>query len=129
MTYPNSRTIGYSFGTSGGINDLLNRVDTIQDTTSGTTNLASYTYLGLGTVVRIAYPQPSVWLDLWGGTSGDFAGLDLFNRIIDQRWQNNTGGTPVDIDRYKYGYDLNSNRQYKANVVGTAAIGSGLDEY
>jgi len=129
LTYPNLRTIAYYFGTSGGMNDLLNRVDTIQDTTSGTVDLASYTYLGLGTVVRIAYPQPSVWLDLWGGTSGVFNGLDLFNRVIDQRWQNNTGGTPVDIDRYKYGYDFNSNRQYKANVVGTANVAAGLDEY
>jgi RHS repeat-associated protein len=129
LIYPNLRNIAYSFGTSGGMNDLLNRVDTIQDTTSGTTNLASYTYLGLGTVVRITYPQPSVWLDLWGGSSGVFAGLDLFNRVIDQRWQNNTGGTPVDIDRYRYGYDFNSNRQYKANVVGTANVAAGLDEY
>ena len=31
--------------------------------------------------------QPSVMLDLWGGTSGTFNGFDLFNRIIDQRWE------------------------------------------
>jgi YD repeat-containing protein len=74
-----------------------------------------------------AYPQPSVWLDLWGGTSGTFNGLDQFNRIIDQRWQNNITGTAADIDRYQYGYDQDSNRTYKANVVGTAAVG-GLDE-
>ncbi len=130
LIYPDgTKTIAYSFGTSGGMNDLLNRVDTIQDTSGGTVNLASYAYLGLGTVVRIIYPQPGVWLDLWGGASGVFAGLDLFNRITDQRWQNNITGTPVDIDRYKYGYDLNSNRQYKANVVGTANVPAGLDEY
>jgi YD repeat-containing protein len=87
LTYPNGRTIGYSYGTSGGMNDYLNRIDTIQDTTSGTTDLASYMYLGLGTVIRINYPQPSVMLDLWGGTSGAFNGFDLFNRIIDQRWE------------------------------------------
>ncbi len=129
LTYPNLRTIAYYFGTSGGMNDRLNRVDTIQDTTGATVNLASYAYLGLRTVVRITYPQPSVWLDLWGGTSGVFAGLDLFNRIIDQRWQNNITGTPADIDRYKYGYDFNSNRQWKANLVGTANVAAGLDEY
>jgi RHS repeat-associated protein len=129
LTYPNSRVITYSYGTSGGVNDLLNRVDTIQDTTSGTTDLASYTYLGLGTVVRIQYPEPSVWLDLWGGTSGTFNGLDLFNRVIDQRWQSDITGTPADIDRYQYGYDQNSNRLYKANVVGTPIVSGGLDEF
>jgi RHS repeat-associated protein len=66
---------------------------------------------------------------LWGGTSGTFAGLDLFSRIIDQRWQNDITGTPADIDRYKYGYDLNSNRLWKGNVVGTAAVTAGLDEF
>ena len=79
---------------------------------------------------RIADPRLSVWLDLWGGTSGTFAGLDQFNRVIDQRWtsassvesQNQVTTTPTDIDRYQYGYDQNSNRLYKANVVGTAAV-------
>jgi YD repeat-containing protein len=86
LTYPNGRTISYSYGTGGGMNDYLNRIDTIQDTTSGTTDLASYTYLGASTVIQILYSEPSVSLDLWGGTSGVFAGLDQFNRIIDQRW-------------------------------------------
>jgi len=80
-------------------------------------------------IIRIDYPQPAVRLDLWGGTGGTFAGLDRFNRVVDQRWQNNTSGTPADIDRYQYGYDRDSNRQYKANVVGTPAVAGGLDEY
>jgi hypothetical protein len=33
-----------------------------------------------------------------------------------------------DLDRYKYGYDQNSNRQWKQNVVATSA-GKALDEY
>jgi RHS repeat-associated protein len=129
LTYPNGRTISYSFGTTGGMSDYLNRVDAINDTSSGTTTLASYTYLGAGTVIRITHPEPNVWLGLWGGTSGTFSGLDQFNRVIDQRWQNNITGTPTDIDRYQYGYDQNSNRLYKANVVGTAAVTAGLDEF
>jgi len=129
LIYPNGRIITYSYSTSGGINDRLNRVDTLRDTTSGTTDLASYTYLGLDTVVRITYPQPEAWLDLWGGTSGLFAGLDQFNRVIDQRWQNGITGTPVDIDRYQYGYDQDSNRLYKANIVGTPIVTGGLDEF
>jgi RHS repeat-associated protein len=80
-------------------------------------------------IVRIDYPQSGVRLDLWGGTSGAFAGLDRFGRVTDQRWQNNTASTPADIDRYQYGYDRDSNRQYKANVVGTPVVSGGLDEY
>jgi len=74
-------------------------------------------------IIRIDYPQPSVRLDLWGGTSGTFDGIDRFGRTVDQHWQNNTNTTPVDIDRYKYGYDQDSNRLWKQNTVG-----SGFDE-
>jgi hypothetical protein len=119
VTYPNGRVISFIY--AAGRDTNLSRVTTIQDPSAV---LARYTYLGLGTVVRIAYPQPLVWLDLWGGTSGIFSGLDLFNRIIDQRWQNNTAGTPTDIDRYQYGYDQDSNRLWKANLMTT-----GLDEF
>ena len=36
-------------------------------------------------------------------------------------------GLPMsDLDRYQYGYDQNSNRLWKANVVGTAAVTAGL---
>ena len=119
VTYPNGRVISYIY--AAGRDTNLNRVTTIQDPSAV---LARYTYLGLGTIVRIAYPQPLVWLDLWGGTSGVFSGLDLFNRIIDQRWQNNTASTPTDIDRYQYGYDQASNRLWKANLMTT-----GLDEF
>jgi hypothetical protein len=90
FTYPNGRVITLSYGTSGGMNDYLNRIDTIQDTTSGTTNLASYVYMGIGMVVQVIYSEPGVQLDLWGGASGVFSGLDLFNRIIDQRWETTT---------------------------------------
>jgi RHS repeat-associated protein len=79
-------------------------------------------------IIRIDYPEPSVRLDLWGGASGTFAGIDRFNRVTDQRWQNDTSSTPTDIDRYQYGYDRDSNRTWKANVVGTPAVSGGLDE-
>ena len=118
LTYPNGRVVNYVY--NSGMDATLNRVSAIYDVTTSV-NLAAYTYLGLNTVIRITYAEPSVWLDLWGGTSGTFNGLDLFNRIIDQLWQNSSSTA---LDQYKYGYDLNSNRQWKQNVVGTA-----LDEY
>lgn len=48
--------------------------------------------------------------------------------MIDTHWQNSITGTAADINRYKYGYDLNSNRQWKQNVVSSAASVP-LDEY
>jgi RHS repeat-associated protein len=57
------------------------------------------------------------------------SGRYMFNRVTDQRWQNNITATPTDIDRYQYGYDQNSNRTYKGNVVGTPVVTGGLDEY
>ncbi len=87
-------------------------------------------------IIRIDYPEAQVRLDLWGGVSGTFAGIDRFNRVIDQRWtstssvesQNNVTTTPADIDRYQYGYDRDSNRVWKKNVVADAASVP-LDEY
>jgi YD repeat-containing protein len=80
-------------------------------------------------IIRIDYQQPDVMLDLWGGTTATFDGIDRFDRVIDQRWVN-YAGSPADIDRYKYGYDRNSNRQWKENTV-SKAMGSPvyLDEY
>jgi hypothetical protein len=87
--------------------------------------LAGYDYIGENTVVRVDVVKADdstsgLTLDLWGGTTGTFNGLDRFNRIIDQRWIYN--GT--DVDRFKYGYDRNSNRQWKENTV-SKSIGSG----
>ncbi len=87
-------------------------------------------------IIRIDYPEAQSRLDLWGGVSGTFAGVDRFNRVIDQRWtstssvesQNNVTTTPADIDRYQYGYDRDSNRVWKKNVVADAASVP-LDEF
>jgi len=122
LTYPNGRLLDYDYGSSGGLNDRLNRLGALVDDATSV-SLAGYTYLGAGTVVRIDYAQPGVRLDLWGGTSGTFNGWDGFGRIVDQRWVT-TGGSPTDLDRYKYGYDRDSNRLWKQNTVG-----SGRDEF
>jgi RHS repeat-associated protein len=120
LTYPNSRVIDGDYGSSGSLDDRLNRIAAIKD---GSTSLAAYTCLGAGAVVRIDYTEPDVMLDLWGGTSGQFDGFDRYGRVIDQRWKY-YGGTSADRDRYTYGYDRNSNRQWKQNTVGST-----LDEF
>jgi hypothetical protein len=83
--------------------DLLSRVDAITD---GATTLASYSYLGGSTVIRREHPQPQVRLDLWGGTTGTYAGVDGFGRVVDQGWVNYN--TSTDLDRCHYAYDRNS---------------------
>jgi len=119
LSYPSSRVINYVYGS--GMDSALNRITSIQDN-STSVNLATYTYLGLNTVIRVDYSQPQVRLDLWGGTSGTFNGLDLFNNVIDQRWLSYS--TSADLDRYQYGYDQDSNCSWRANTVG-----SSLDEF
>jgi RHS repeat-associated protein len=119
LTYPNGRVLTYGYGTSGGMDDELNRVDALIDDDSSSTHLADYTYLGAAAPVRVDYPQPQVRLDLWGGTSGSYAGLDSFDRVTRQLWHY-YGGTPADRDKFTYGYDRNSNRLFKQNDVSSA---------
>lgn len=116
LTYPNGRNLDYTY--SSGLNDGLSRLSSIVD---GSTTLESYEYLGLGTVVKRSHPQPGVdltFIKLSGESDGDagdkYAGLDRFGRVADQRWTTSGGTTK---DRFKYGYDRNSNPLYKENLV------------
>lgn len=127
LTYPNAKVITYDYGSANSLNDILNRIGSIIDDDGGSTHLADYTYVGVGMVVRRDHPEPGFRLDLWGGTTGTFAGLDRFSRVIDQRWVT-TGGSPTDLDRIKHGYDRNSNRLYRENTVATANT-TNFDEF
>jgi len=118
LTYPNGRVIAYSYGSSGGMDDKLNRVAAIVDVDGNLTQLAAYNYLGMGSVVVVDYTQPQVKLDLWGGTPGSYTGLDRFGRIIDHRWINYA--TSTDVARIQHGYDRNSNRLWRQNDVARA---------
>jgi hypothetical protein len=82
------------------MNDLRGRIYAIND---GAMTLASYSYLGRSTVIRREHQQPQVRLDLWGGTSGTYAGLDGFGRVVDQGWVHYN--TSTDLDRFQYAYD------------------------
>jgi hypothetical protein len=44
--------------------------------------------------------------------------LDRFGRVVDQRWINTTSSTAT--DRFQYGYDRDSNRLFRDNLVNTA---------
>src|SRR5262249_115169 len=70
-----------------------------------------------GTVVQRAHPQPGDDMTLIGTGTGDagdkYTGLDRFGRVVDLRWKTSS----TDLDRFKYGYDRDSNRLYRTNEV------------
>jgi RHS repeat-associated protein len=122
MTYPNGKVLNYNYGTAGGLNDTISRLESLSDS-SGT--LEQYTYLGLDTIVKRAHPQPGVdlsYIKQSGESNGDagdqYTGLDRFGRVVDQRWINT--GTNTATDRFQYGYDRDSNALYRNNLVNTA---------
>jgi RHS repeat-associated protein len=130
IRYPDGRLAHHTYGSSGSDDDNLNRLQAIKDDSSGSpgATLTSYTYLGLDRVVIQDLPEPDIKLDLFGGTSGTYAGLDRFDRVIDQRWFDY--GSSADVDRFKYGYDRASNRVWRENTVSkTMSTPVYLDEF
>jgi hypothetical protein len=87
----------------------------LSEVKDGSTVLEGLSYLGLGTVVKLAHPHTGVDfsnIKLSGESVGDggdqYTGFDRIGRIIDQRYRNGS----TDVDRFQYGYDRNSNRLY-----------------
>jgi RHS repeat-associated protein len=122
LVYPNGRTVTYDYGTSGGLNDTISRLDSLKD---GGTVLESYSYLGLSTVVVRSHPSTGVDLTYakrTGESNGDagdeYIGLDRFGRVVDQRWV--VASTGIATDRFQYTYDRDGNRTSTINVVNSA---------
>src|SRR5438105_1342147 len=79
------------------------------------------------TIIQRNHPQPGVKLSyiqqsgdtLYNSDGGDqYTGLDRFGRVIDQYWLNSSTSTAT--DRFQYGYDRDSNRLYRSNLVNHA---------
>lgn len=120
MIYPNGKVLNFNYST--GLNDSISRLSSLSDSTG---TLESYDFLGLGTVVRRAHPQPGVDLTYIkqgaeaNGDAGDqYTGLDRFDRIVDQRWIKTSDGTHK--DRFQYTYDRNLNRLSRSNLLNSA---------
>jgi RHS repeat-associated protein len=120
MTYPNGRVLNYNYGS--GVDTSISRLTSLSDS-SGT--LQTYSYLGVATPVIVADPQPGIsltYVKQTGESNGDagdqYTGLDRFGRIVDQRWLVTSTGTAT--DRFQYGYDRDSNRLYRSNLVNSA---------
>ena len=134
---PVSRTVGYDYGTTSTADDNLNRLSAIFDDTNhngtkdtGEQVLASYQYLGLGTIVTEDYQEPQVKLDYATGASHSYSGLNKFKQVVDQIWEKyhlDGGNEVIDnaVDEYTYGYDLAGNVTSKTNVPKTDHL---LDE-
>ncbi|MEZ6032063.1 MAG: RHS repeat-associated core domain-containing protein [Planctomycetaceae bacterium] len=120
MTYPNGRVLYSDYGTANAFEDRGNMVKRLRETNGTGTILAEYSLTGNGSTMITDYQEPDLKLDLFGGTSGTYAGLDRFGRTIDHRWYDYTSGT-VDRARYSYGYDYNSSRTWKEDPVAAAA--------
>jgi RHS repeat-associated protein len=117
MAYPNARVVYHNYLTSG-VGFKLSRVDNVANDASGTTKFSQYTFLGQGSIVKIAHPAVTGGLNLDLGTgTGNPAGWDDFGRIDDQKWQNDAASIK---DRYQYGYDRTSNRTFRDNLTASA---------
>jgi RHS repeat-associated protein len=119
VTYPNLRNLAYDYA-AGTPDDKLSRIGslTFDNVTTGSTTVAGYSYLGLGTPVIAQYANPAIlqYNLATGSVPNLYAGLDRFGRVIDCRWQT-TGGSPTDVARLGYGYDRASNRQWREDKV------------
>ncbi len=120
MTYPNGRVLNYNY--TAAIDAAISRLSSLSDSSA---TLESFDYLGLATVVKRAHSQPGVdltYIKQSGESNGDasdqYTGLDRFGRVVDQRWLKTSTGTAT--DRFKYGYDRDSNRLYRENAVNAA---------
>ncbi len=114
-TYPNGRVLNYNY--ASGLDSNISRLSSITD---GATTLEGYSYLGLGTVVIRSHSQPGIDLTYVkqtgesDGSAGDkYIGLDAFGRVADQRWR----ASSSDVERFSYGFDRDSNRLYRENLV------------
>src|SRR5262249_36652237 len=117
MTYPNGRVLNDNY--ASGLDDTISRLSSISDTSA---TLENYSYLGLGTVVKRGHPEDGVdltYIKQAGESNGDagdpYIGLDRFGRVVDERWIKTSDGSAT--DRFKYGYDRDSNVLYRTNEV------------
>jgi RHS repeat-associated protein len=112
-----------TYNYNSGLDCAIGRVSSISDANG---IIESYSYLGLDTVVKRSNPQSGIDLTYIkqgtesNGEAGDeYAGLDRFGRVVDQRWINTS--TNATVDRYKYGYDQDGNRVWENNLTSSTA--------
>jgi RHS repeat-associated protein len=126
VTYPgpesSRRVVTYHYPSTGTLGDALSRLESISYVQGGNTEYAAqYTYLGTGTIVQVDHPAVEDGLTLSYGSEGTYDAWDRFGRVIEQTWTVDSSA----VDSYGYGYDMNSNRRYRDNLL---VIDGSLDE-
>ena len=119
-----SRVLTDSYGTSGGMNDEIGRLNAIIDGTGTASNvttgdtLDTLGYLGTGTIVSETYNQPNIGYDLTG-TTDSTPNLDRFGRVENMFWSKYGTGGGV-LDGYQYAYNLQGDVSQRLNAVDAA---------
>ncbi|MBL7133181.1 MAG: hypothetical protein ISS78_03705 [Phycisphaerae bacterium] len=147
VTYPGPSTprkVYYHYTDSTAVNEAnwtaqekigqkLSRLRTIaavdiDSTAIGSDANATYTYLGASTVVKVAYPAVTNTLALtYGASSSNYPGFDRFGRVVDHKWQMQTGGAVK--DEFEYAYDRTSNRISRDVMPDADPALTGHDDY
>lgn len=125
MTYPNGRTLAYSY--ASGLDSNISRVSSIADASN---TLETYSYLGLSTIVKRTRSEnrtEMTYAKLSGESNSDagdqYTGLDRFGRVVDQRWTYTNTDSPAIIsntDRFFYAYGRDGRVLYRENAVNSS---------
>ena len=143
LTYPDRRVVNHDYGTSGGTGDATSRIESLIDADS-VTHLASYSYLGVGSIIQVNESQPEIQYTLTGIQGGNdpvtgdiYRGLDLFSRVKDLIWapigspssssSSSSSATGTNMVRIQQGYDLAGNRLWRRDLV-AESFGTRFDE-
>ena len=115
ITYPNLEQLDYGYG-SGGDDDKLSRVLNL---TFDAVEVAKYTRLGLGDIIKTDYTEPEVRQEFaFGATNfNPDDGLDYFGRVKELRWED-YGASATHV-KLKHAYDTASNRLWRENTKAT----------
>ena len=133
VTYPgpSTRRVVYYNYASTGVGAPMSRLDNIASAGSPTASqkYASYMYLGAGTMVDANYPAVTGIPALtYGSRANSYSGFDRFGRVVNQKWQNQSG-TPTVKDQFKYAYDRASNRRSRDVAPDAASPPDANDNY
>jgi len=131
VVYPNGRIVAYEYGDPHGIDDVLNRVQSMHD--EDLTVLAEFRYLGASTPAVTVLSEPGLerrWKALAGqpvGDAGDpYTGYDRFGRVENMLWwKPSTSTAAVQVG---WGYDRASRRTWRRDVLADAALPAGGDQ-
>jgi hypothetical protein len=113
MVLPSSRSISYTYRTSGGLHDEeASRVSTVVDDTGtsgggGSVTIAQYDYLGTSALVRTRLNAIACFSRVYDGSNA-IVDLDRFNRITTHRWTKDLA-TDQDLYQTVLSYDRASN--------------------